>query len=82
MAIKEKHGAKGKMILNHDWFEDNQGISEYYNNCATLEADPEDDSFVLLKIENGKADMRKAKIQSKRTIRISALELISLIEKH
>jgi hypothetical protein len=82
MGTKEKHGAKGNMILNHDWFEDSQGISEYYNQCANLEADPTDDSFVVLTIEDGKYDPRKSKRQSKKVIKIATAELISLIEKH
>lgn len=82
MSTKEKHGAKGSMILNHDWFEDSQGVIEIYNQCATLEVDSNDDSVVLMKVEDGKFDPRKGKRQSKKLIKISAMELISLIEKN
>lgn len=82
MAIKEKHGAKGSMILNHDWYEDSQGVNEYFNNCARLDVDPSDDTFLLMTLENGKYDFRKSRKHDKKVIKISAFALIDLIEKH
>lgn len=82
MAIVEKHGAKGSMILNHDWYEDSQGVNEYFNNCAKIEADPDDDTFVLMTIEDGKADFRKGYKQDKTVVRISTLDLINLMQKN
>ncbi len=81
MGLKEKHGAKGSMILNHNWSEDNQGIGEVFNKCAKLEADSKDDAYVVLTVEDGKKDFRKNKNQIEYKYRISALDLINLISE-
>lgn len=82
MATYEKHGAQGSMVLNHDWTEDSQGRNEYFKNCVTIEADPKDDSFVVMRIKDGKHDFWKGReIPKEERITIKALDLIALIKK-
>lgn len=80
MAIFEKHGAKGSIKLKWDWQEDSQGISEYYNECAEIQADSTDDAYVIMTVQDGEQDMRKGRRQSITKFKIKATDLISLIK--
>lgn len=81
MATYDKHGAIGSMTLNRDWTEDSQGVNEYYNNCADLKADPNNDKFVILTIKDGKHDFRKGRKNSEYSYRIAVDDLIAFGKK-
>lgn len=82
MANYSKHGARGSMILNWDWEEDSQGVNEYFNNCAKLEAADGDDSYIVMTVENGKHDFRKGRRRSETKYKIKAADLITFIESN